>query len=186
MILVLCGKIGSGKSTIAKKLELQGFKRIVTYATRPRRDREVDGVDYHFISPMDFYDRDKNGFFLETTAMPDEMGVTRFYGSAKEDYESSENKVVILTPKGVKDLLRSGIDAKVIYLDAADYLCVERALARGNDPRYIRKRMQIERDIFDHFEEECLFDTQITIDSKLSVDQIVDIIIRDLKPIKNV
>ena len=51
MIIVLVGKTASGKTTVANELcKHHGYKRIVTYTTRPMRKNEVQDVDYHFIS----------------------------------------------------------------------------------------------------------------------------------------
>lgn len=65
-MLVLVGKTCSGKSTVAKILEDKGYRRIVTYTTRPKRAGEIDGTDYHFITAEDFLKRRENGFFAET------------------------------------------------------------------------------------------------------------------------
>lgn len=49
-LFILTGRAGSGKSTCLSFLETIGYKRIVTYTTRPPRNNEIDGVDYHFVS----------------------------------------------------------------------------------------------------------------------------------------
>ena len=54
MLLIICGKMCSGKDTIVKRLINKGFKKVVTYTTRPKKRGEVDGVDYHYISKEDF------------------------------------------------------------------------------------------------------------------------------------
>ena len=43
----VCGKMCSGKDTVVKRLINKGFKKVVTYTTRPKRRGETDGVDYH-------------------------------------------------------------------------------------------------------------------------------------------
>lgn len=53
-MIILTGKSGSGKTTVARELEKHGFKRAVTCTTRPRRTGEEDGVDYHFLSSKQF------------------------------------------------------------------------------------------------------------------------------------
>ena len=50
-MICLIGKTASGKDTIAKELvNKYGYKRIVTYTTRPIRDGEKEGVNYYYIS----------------------------------------------------------------------------------------------------------------------------------------
>ncbi len=54
--LVLSAPSGAGKTTIAKALVERGEDVVfsVSATTRPARDHEVDGVDYHFLSEPDF------------------------------------------------------------------------------------------------------------------------------------
>ncbi|MDV5212124.1 guanylate kinase, partial [Acinetobacter baumannii] len=51
MFVLLSGTTCSGKTTIADALtEKYGFNRIVTTTSRPKREGEVDGLHYHFIT----------------------------------------------------------------------------------------------------------------------------------------
>lgn len=52
--IVLVGQTNSGKTTVAKLLEAYGYKRIVTYTTRPKRQGERDGIDYNFVTDEKF------------------------------------------------------------------------------------------------------------------------------------
>ena len=59
---------GAGKTTLVRhlmsKTELSlGFS--VSATTRGPREGEVDGKDYHFLSPADFAEKVKNGAFVE-------------------------------------------------------------------------------------------------------------------------
>ena len=56
MILVISGPSGVGKDTvwhIAQKC-LPSFKRAITCSTRTRREHEVEGTDYYFVSNDEF------------------------------------------------------------------------------------------------------------------------------------
>ncbi|HET9150899.1 MAG TPA: guanylate kinase [Gemmatimonadales bacterium] len=66
-LLVLSSPSGGGKTTIARALldgrEDMGYS--VSATTRPMRDGEADGRDYHFLSREEFERRVKAGAFLE-------------------------------------------------------------------------------------------------------------------------
>jgi guanylate kinase len=67
-LLVLSAPSGGGKSSIARNL-LQGRDDLgysVSATTRPMREGERDGVDYHFISREEFVRRREAGEFLES------------------------------------------------------------------------------------------------------------------------
>nr|DAP36574.1 MAG TPA: guanylate kinase [Caudoviricetes sp.] len=50
MLITLTGPSGSGKTSILRAMCKKGrATRIVTYTTREKRKREVEGIDYHFV-----------------------------------------------------------------------------------------------------------------------------------------
>ena len=57
-IFCLIGKSASGKDTIASQIfsDCPHIKRMVSYTTRPIREKEEEGKEYHFVS---------NSFFEE-------------------------------------------------------------------------------------------------------------------------
>ena len=51
MLYAIVGQTLGGKSTLVRDLvTATGIKQIITYTTRPIREGERDGVDYHYIS----------------------------------------------------------------------------------------------------------------------------------------
>lgn len=141
-LLVLIGKSASGKDTIANKLvDEYGYKRLVTYTTRPMRQNEVQDVTYHFISEDDFKEKIDSGFFLEYRKYLTEQGIW-FYGSAKKDYELDEKHISILTPEGVQSLQSKGINPIVIYIYANQQTIKDRLAKRGDDKDEAERRMK--------------------------------------------
>ena len=104
MIIVLLGASGSGKSTIEHELSTHhGFEKIISYTTRQPRDNEENGKDYYFVDNNTFNEILNRGLFMEY----DEYSQNRLYGTLKSDYVNGENKVVVLTPNGLRQLKKN-------------------------------------------------------------------------------
>ena len=92
-IYCLLGKSGSGKSTIEKLLEKKGLKRIVSTTTRPMREGEIEGIDYHFVNEWEFYNFSEQGNFLERSS----------YNNWRYAIDKEYNKIDLEKPE-VKEL----------------------------------------------------------------------------------
>ena len=103
MIICLLGASGSGKSTIENELATHhGYDKIVSYTTRQPRDGEINGKDYYFTNNETFISMLNERLFAEY----DEYSQNRLYGTLKSDYVEG-NKVVVLTPNGLRQLKES-------------------------------------------------------------------------------
>lgn len=79
-LIVLSAPSGAGKTTLCQALR-QHFPQLgysISYTTRPPRDHERDGIDYHFISKADFKHRIAIGAWAEWALVHD-----HFYGTGK-------------------------------------------------------------------------------------------------------
>ena len=67
LVIVISGPSGVGKDTVLKKMKSKkgSFHYVVTVTTRPRREEEKDGVDYHFLSQQGFQQMFNKGELLE-------------------------------------------------------------------------------------------------------------------------
>lgn len=161
MIIALVGESGSGKTTLAnyitsKECENANLKKVVAYTTRPKRDLEVDGVDYYFIN---------DNQFKRMIAVNDFVEFNCYRGweyGTKINFDDGNDKVVILTPAGVRNLKtylknHPKIKEKVLVV----YLCVDRRsrlikiLERGDDIDEAYRRNLSDVGQFDSFEKEC-------------------------------
>ena len=64
LILIISGLSGSGKDTVInrlKEISTVDFHFVVTCNTRKRREGEIDGKDYHFITRKKFLEMIENG-----------------------------------------------------------------------------------------------------------------------------
>ena len=95
-ILVVSGPSGSGKTSLARAVcEELGEKAYfsISTTTRPKRDGEVDGVDYFFVSKEEFLRDIEEGYFLEWAEVHG-----NFYGTSKKQINEALNqgKIVFL------------------------------------------------------------------------------------------
>lgn len=94
-IIVVSAPSGAGKTSIIKNI-LSNHKNIVfsiSATTRPKRDGEIDGVDYFFLSKDEFEKKIKNDEFVEYEKFFD-----NYYGTLKSFINDtiSQNKSVLL------------------------------------------------------------------------------------------
>ena len=67
-LVVVSGPSGAGKTSVMQRVFAAcrlPLVRSVSVTTRPPRNGETDGVDYHFVSDDEFQERRKRGEFLE-------------------------------------------------------------------------------------------------------------------------
>lgn len=144
MIVVLVGKTASGKTTVANELcKHHGYKRIITYTTRPMRKNEVQDVDYHFISDEQFNKMVENNEFTEYKRYNTAHGVWS-YGSiiTLEQEYSDDCYVIILTPQGLRDLSKKVSRYIAFYLNVDFKTQLERLKKRGDEQQQIIKRLK--------------------------------------------
>lgn len=157
-MICIVGEQGSGKSTLANELEKIGYEKVITYTSRPPRDGEVDGEDYHFKS-QSFIDS-KQSQFLEVSEYRNWK-----YGSMKADFH--ENSVVVLTPAGMRALKRydsednehASLDVFVVYLYVPRRQRLKKLLDTREDIDEILRRDQTEVGQFDGVmnEVDCIY-----------------------------
>ena len=173
-MLVIVGSAGSGKTTVLKALEKKGYRRIVTYTTRPPRNNEIDGIDYNFITNEKFCQLAQKGFFAETSEYLSSFGICR-YGSARYSFENSEG-MIALDVNGVKSLKGNKnimtLNAFVVYLHVTEKLLEQRLYSRGDSKAEIAQRMRHDRDTLHDIKKYS--DLVIHIDEEITVEDIVD------------
>jgi guanylate kinase len=95
-ILIITAPSGAGKTSVTTHL-LKLFPELgfsVSAATRPKRENEVNGVDYYFMSLEDFQDKIKNNEFIEWEMVYE----GKYYGTLKSELQRiwKSNKVPVL------------------------------------------------------------------------------------------
>jgi guanylate kinase len=95
-ILIITAPSGAGKTSVTTHL-LQLFPQLgfsVSAATRQKRDNEVNGVDYYFMTLEEFQQKIKNNEFIEWEMVYE----GKYYGTLKSELERlwNDNKVPVL------------------------------------------------------------------------------------------
>ena len=86
LMLVLSSPSGAGKTTIARRLreEDNSIEMSISHTTRPRRNGEKNGKDYHFVDRESFTRMRDQGEFLEWAVVFD-----NFYGTTRKPVEDA-------------------------------------------------------------------------------------------------
>lgn len=173
-MIIIVGESGAGKTTLQKELVNifdTRFTKLVTYTTRPPRDMEQDGVDYHFVTEDEFEELKRNGFFLETATYRG-----WHYGSPKcDDYSA----IAILTPAGLRAAIRAGVPVVSFYLKVDRRSRLIKLLKRGDDIEEAYRRSISDVGQFDGIEGEVDFVIQNE-GYQEDIYTLVDIVLKDL------
>ncbi|XP_039874727.1 MAGUK p55 subfamily member 7 isoform X3 [Maylandia zebra] len=117
-LVVLVGPTGVGLSELKKKLLIsdpQHFSVTIPHTSRPKKNQETDGVDYHFISKQLFETDIQNNKFIEHGEYKG-----NFYGTSLDSIRSilSKKKVCLLDvqPHLIKHLRTAEFKPFVVFV----------------------------------------------------------------------
>lgn len=136
-IIILCGKSGAGKNYLLQKIKnhfKDNLNYIVSDTTRPKRYKEVEGKDYHFISDIKFHAKK----YLEKTCYRTKEGVWN-YGTPLSALDSNKINIGIFNVDGIKQLFANSlidenIKLHIYYISADDKTRLLRQLNREEYP----------------------------------------------------
>jgi guanylate kinase len=134
-VFVITGPSGVGKGTLIKELlsRVPNLELSVSATTRAPREGEVDGRDYHFLTPEEFDERIGAEDFLEFATYSGNL-----YGTLRSEVERrlSEGHSVVLEievqgARQVRAAMRESVQVFIAPPDPA--VLRERLLGRGTD-----------------------------------------------------
>lgn len=132
-VFAITGKSCAGKSASLKvtcEAHPLIFNKIVGCTTRPLREKEKDGVDYHFISLEDFTRKVLNGSMLEATEFRD-----WFYGTTVDVLVPDKINIGVFNPAAIEALIQDPrLEVTVFHLQAPDKQRLIRYLTREENP----------------------------------------------------
>lgn len=143
-IFYIMGKSSSGKDSIFKEVKkrIPELKDIVLYTTRPIREGETDGVEYHFVNEDKLKELESKGCVIEQRAYNTKCGIWRYFtADAGQIHLDVENYLVIGTLESYEAMKKYFGEETVIplYVEVEDGLRLSRALERERqqaDPKY--------------------------------------------------
>ncbi|ADC89099.1 guanylate kinase [Thermocrinis albus DSM 14484] len=116
-LFVLSAPSGAGKTTVAKKLlkEVPMIRRVVTATTRQKREDEVEGEDYIFLTQEEFMRGLEEGRFLEHALV-----YGNYYGTPKDqvirNMEEGYDSLLVIDVQGAKQVRQTYPEAILIFL----------------------------------------------------------------------
>lgn len=181
-ILILCGKAASGKDTLKKyivrALELSGieFNNVVNTTTRPPREGEVDGVNYHFCSAEEMTKKILNDEMAEAVLFNDWV-----YGTENKALSEDKLNVGIFNLEGIEALRQNpNHNIFAVYLDVEDSVRLIRYLNRENMTKEKINEMfrRYKADEIDFADVDDLVDYKLTIEDNENKMVVADRVLR--------
>ena len=131
-ILAIIGEAGTGKDTIMKKVlkKNPNLHEIVSCTTRPPREKEKNGVNYHFLTHEEFTKKILNNEMLEATVFNNWC-----YGTSYDSLDVNKVNIGVFNPAGIEALMEhKNIFIVCYYVRAADKQRLLRQLNREENP----------------------------------------------------
>ena len=146
-LFIVSSPSGGGKTTLIRRLLAHPpagapLRFSVSHTTRPQREGEVDGREYHFVGTREFENMSRHAEFLEHNEVHG-----NFYGTAKSEVlprlAAGEDVVLDIDVQGARDIRAAYPEAISIFIVPSSAGELERRLRhRGLDGEdAIRKRL---------------------------------------------
>lgn len=144
-LICLMGKSSSGKDTIYKRMrkEMPELLPVVLYTTRPMREGEKEGVEYHFVSEEEYMALKDSGRMIEERAYNTVFGIWRYFTVWDEEKDLKNHSYIMIGTLEAYAKIREylGEDAILpILIDLDDGVRLQRALDREraqDNPKYL-------------------------------------------------
>jgi guanylate kinase len=155
-LYIIVAPSGAGKTSLVEQLLVQNTNLYVSisHTTRPARNNEENGVNYHFISETDFTNMSSEGDFLESAEV-----YGHNYGTSKKwvDSQLTLGRDVILEidwqgARQIRAILPGA--CSIFILPPSLEALTQRLQGRGQDDiGTIKDRMQEAQSVITHFSE---------------------------------
>jgi guanylate kinase len=177
MLIVITGPSGCGKSTLANLMleELENVAFSVSYTTRRKRDTEIEGEDYHFVSQETFEKMIQDDKFAEWA-----MVHGNYYGTPKNALEGKAaggDLLLDIDVQGAEQIREKHEKAVFIFILPPLFPELRKRLEkRGQDSELIiQKRLGVAREEIKRYRE---FDYLVVNDElSIAVEELKSVIL---------
>ncbi len=117
LLIVISGPSGVGKDTVVQRMKERGlpFHFVVTATTRDRRENEVHGRDYWFVSKAEFARMIEGNELIEYAMVyGDYKGIPK--AQVREALESGKDVIMRLDVQGAETVRKLAPEALLIFL----------------------------------------------------------------------
>jgi len=145
-IFILSSPSGTGKNTLIRRVltDLDGLEHSISHTTRPARQGEIDGTDYHFVDRPTFEAMIETDAFLEWAEYNG-----NYYGTSSAQIESRLERgadvILDIEIQGTVHLLKRRPEAHAVFLLPPSYEELrQRIVQRGLDgPDAVAQRLEV-------------------------------------------
>lgn len=131
-VIALFGPAGSGKDYLLHEIidEIDGLNEIVSCTTRPKREGEVGGVNYFYLTNQEFYEKVDNGDMLEAVCFND-----WWYGTPITSLSKDKPNIGVFNIEGIRCMLEDErLEVYPIAITASPKIRLIRQLTREENP----------------------------------------------------
>ena len=120
MLVILSGVAGAGKDTIKKELikRMENVESLPSYTSRPKREGDIEGSTYNFVSKEEFEKMIEDGEFYEY-----DIHHGQYYGTSRKllNEKMKSGKIIVKDidvngTEHLKDLLKGDTKVVTIFL----------------------------------------------------------------------
>ena len=129
-LIIISGTTCAGKGTVIEELlkKNDNLALSISYTSRPKRENEVDKVDYYFVTKEEFEKKIKDGDFLEYA----QVQYNAYYGTPKKEViellNSGKDVVLEIDVQGAKQIKALYPETILIFIMAPSMTKVKKRI----------------------------------------------------------
>lgn len=134
LLYIVMGKSATGKDTLYSRI-LKAHPElapVIPYTTRPIREGEREGEEYHFVDVDTFFSMKEEGKVIESRCYHTVKGDWYYFTADDDQLDGSADHIMITTLEGYEQIRDYFGEEKVIpiYIEVSDVTRIERAVGR--------------------------------------------------------